>query len=29
MKISMSEAAVELARARGGVMALDYIPPIA
>ena len=28
MKISLSDKAVHLARQRGGVMALDYIPPI-
>ncbi len=28
MKISLSDEAVHLARRRGGVMALDYIPPI-
>lgn len=28
MELSLSEGAIELARERGGVMALDFIPPI-
>lgn len=28
MNISITEAAEELARKRGGVMALDFIPPV-
>ena len=28
MQISMTPAALALVQARGGVMALDYIPPI-
>jgi hypothetical protein len=29
MDIAVTEAALELARKRGGVMAVDFIPPIA
>jgi hypothetical protein len=28
MQISLTPEAVELARSRGGVMALDFIPPL-
>jgi len=28
MNISISDEALELARERGGVMALDFIPPL-
>ena len=28
MEIELTEAAVDLARRRGGVLALDFIPPI-
>lgn len=29
MEISLTTEAVELAQSRGGVMALDFIPPLA
>jgi hypothetical protein len=28
MNLSLSDGALELARKRGGVMALDFIPPL-